>query len=103
MAINRLAGRIGDLLARRAGAGRRPLAPVAHADHRASPGRRASPGERERLSADVDELTPGVDEVIDEARRPVREGVGTELDAAAAVSARVAVLVGPRRGGGGRQ
>ncbi len=39
----------------------------------------------DRLMDDVDALSRGIDEVINEARRPVREGVGAECDATAVV------------------
>jgi len=89
-ALNRLAGRIGELLT----AEREAAADLAHRlrtpltalrlDAEALP-----PGDRERLLADVDALTQGVDEVISEARRTVREGLGTGSDAAAVVAERV--------------
>jgi signal transduction histidine kinase len=47
------------------------------------------PAERERLIDDVDALARGVDEVISEARRSVREGLGAACDAAAVVGDRV--------------
>ena len=91
-AVNRLAGRIGELLA----AERENAADLAHRlrtpltalrlDADALP---AGPA-RERLLDDVDELTRTVDAVISEARRTVREGVQARCDAAAVVAERVA-------------
>jgi signal transduction histidine kinase len=90
VAVNRLAGRIGELLS----AEREAAADLAHrlrtpltalrldADALSSP-------DRERLLDAVDALNRGVDEVINEARRPVREGLGTGCDAAAVVAERV--------------
>jgi hypothetical protein len=40
------------------------------------------PAERDRLLGAVDALSRGIDEVIHEARRSVREGVGARCDAA---------------------
>ncbi|TFV55528.1 HAMP domain-containing histidine kinase [Geodermatophilus sp. DF01-2] len=89
-AVNRLAGRIGELLAdeREAAADlahrlRTPLTAL-RLDVEALPA-----GERERLVGDVDALSRGVDEVIAEARRTVREGLGAGCDAAAVVGERV--------------
>ncbi|SDL50630.1 Signal transduction histidine kinase [Geodermatophilus siccatus] len=89
-AVNRLAGRIGELLAdeREAAADlahrlRTPLTAL-RLDVEALPA-----ADRERLAADVDALGRGVDEVIAEARRPVREGLGAGCDAAAVVAERV--------------
>lgn len=48
------------------------------------------PAERERLTEDVSELARVVDQVIAEARRPVREGVTGQCDACAVVAARAA-------------
>ncbi|MGY1642403.1 HAMP domain-containing protein [Geodermatophilus sp. SYSU D00703] len=89
-AMNRLAGRIGELLA----AEREAAADLAHRlrtpltalrlDVEALP-----PADRERLLGDVDALSRGVDEVISEARRTVREGLGAGCDAAAVVGERV--------------
>ncbi|MBB3085812.1 sensor histidine kinase [Geodermatophilus sabuli] len=90
VAVNRLAGRIGELLV----AEREAAADLAHRlrtpltalrlDVEALP-----PADRERLLGDVDALTRGIDEVISEARRPVREGLGAGCDAAAVVGERV--------------
>ena len=46
--------------------------------------------ERERLSSDVEELSRAVDQLISEARRPVREGVTAACDAVAVVVGRAA-------------
>ena len=93
-AVNRLAGRIGELLT----AEREAAADLAHRlrtpAHRAAPRRRGPPaGDRERLLDDVDAVGRGIDEVISEARRPLREGLGAGCDAAAVVGDRVALLV----------
>jgi signal transduction histidine kinase len=89
-AVNRLAGRIGELLAdeREAAADlahrlRTPLTAL-RLDVEALP-----TTDRERLGADVDALSRSVDEVIAEARRTVREGLGAGSDAAAVVADRV--------------
>jgi signal transduction histidine kinase len=89
-AVNRLAERIGELLtAEREGAAdlahrlRTPLT-VLRLDVEALP-----PGERDRLLADVDAVSQGVDEVISEARRTVREGLGSGCDASTVVGERV--------------
>ncbi|SSC25254.1 Signal transduction histidine kinase, partial [Klenkia terrae] len=91
-AVNRLAGRITELLA----AERENAADLAHRlrtpltalqlDADALP---PGPG-RDRLVDDVDELTRTVDAVITEARRPVREGLQARCDAVAVVADRVA-------------
>jgi signal transduction histidine kinase len=85
-AVNQLAGRIGELLAaEREGAAdlahrlRTPLTAL-RLDVDALPA-----ADRDRLMDDVDALSRGIDEVIHEARRPVREGVGVGCDAAAVV------------------
>jgi signal transduction histidine kinase len=90
VAVNRLAGRIGELLA----AERETAADLAHRlrtpltalrlDVEALP-----PGDRDRVLDDVDALSRGIDEVIAEARRPVREGLGAGSDAVAVVAERV--------------
>ncbi|MGY1681433.1 ATP-binding protein [Geodermatophilus sp. SYSU D01176] len=89
-AVNRLAGRIGELLAdeREAAADlahrlRTPLTAL-RLDVEALPA-----AERDRLRADVDALGRGIDEVIAEARRSVREGLGAGCDAAVVVHERV--------------
>ena len=48
------------------------------------------PEERDRLVDVVDELTRNLDDVIREARRPMREGVGAECDATRVVGDRAA-------------
>ncbi len=91
-AVNRLAGRIGELLAieREAVADlshrlRTPLTAL-RLDAEALP----NPDDATRFGADVDALTRVVDDVIHEARRPVREGVRAFCDAAAVVADRLA-------------
>jgi signal transduction histidine kinase len=89
-AVNRLAGRIGELLA----AERETAADLAHRLRTPLTALRLdaeslSPGDRERMLDDVDALTRSVDEVISEARRTVREGLGVGCDAAAVVAERV--------------
>jgi signal transduction histidine kinase len=89
-ALNRLAGRIDELLA----AEREAAADLAHRlrtpltalrlDVEALPA-----ADRERLAGDVDALSRGIDEVISESRRAVREGVGAGCDAVAVVGDRV--------------
>ena len=90
-ALNRLAARIGELLTHE----RESVADLSHRlrtpvtalrlDAEALP-----PGaDRDRLSADVDELTRQIDALIQEARRPVREGVDARSDAGAVVAERV--------------
>ncbi len=91
VAVNRLADRIGELLA----AEREAAADLAHRLRTPLTALRLdvdglrSPSERERLMDDVDQLARTVDAVIREARRPVREGLGTGCDAVAVVSERV--------------
>jgi signal transduction histidine kinase len=89
-AVNRLAERIDELLdAEREGAAdlahrlRTPLTAL-RLDVEALP-----PADRERLLAGVDAVNRGVDEVIFEARRSVREGLAAGCDAAAVVGERV--------------
>lgn len=89
-ALNRLAGRIDELLT----AERESAADLAHRlrtpltalrlDVEALP-----PEERGRLLDDVDAVSRGVDEVISEARRAGREGLGEGCDATAVVTERV--------------
>jgi signal transduction histidine kinase len=81
-AVNRLAGRIGELLA----AEREGAADLAHRLRTPLTALRLEveglpPAERERLLGAVDALGRGIDEVIHEARRSVREGVGARCDA----------------------
>jgi signal transduction histidine kinase len=90
-ALNRLAGRISELLA----AEREDAADLAHRLRTPLTALRldveALPAEdRERVLAGVDALSRGVDEVITEARRTAREGLGTGCDAVATVAERVA-------------
>ena len=85
-ALNRLADRIGELLT----AEREAAADLAHRLRTPLTALRLDaeslPAEdRERILGDVDALSRGVDEVISEARRPVREGLGTGCDATAVV------------------
>lgn len=49
----------------------------------------ADPTVRERLRDDLDEVQRMVDEIIDTARRPVREGLAARADASAVVAERV--------------
>jgi signal transduction histidine kinase len=91
MAVNRLATRIGELLAHE----RESVADLSHRlrtpvtalrlDADALP---AGP-DRERLVGDVDELNRQVDALIREARRPEREGVRAQCDARAVTEERV--------------
>ncbi|UOY04085.1 ATP-binding protein [Blastococcus sp. PRF04-17] len=85
-AVNRLADRIGELLVAERGA-------AADLAHRLRTALRldveALPEvDRERLLDDVDAVSRGIDEVISEARRPVREGLGEGSDAVAVVADR---------------
>jgi len=88
-AVNRLAGRIGELLS----AERESAADLAHRLRTPLTALRLDveslpAAERERLMDDVDALNRGIDEVISEARRSVREGMGAECDAVEVVAAR---------------
>jgi signal transduction histidine kinase len=90
VAVNRLAGRIGELLT----AERESAADLAHRLRTPLTALRLDvdslpPRERERLLDDVDALNRSIDEVIAEARRPVREGLGAGSDATAVVGERV--------------
>jgi signal transduction histidine kinase len=90
LAVNRLAGRIGELLT----AERETAADLAHRLRTPLTALRLdveslSAGDRERLLDDVDALSRSIDEVIAEARRPVREGLGVGSDATAVVAERV--------------
>jgi signal transduction histidine kinase len=88
-AVNRLADRIGELLV----AEREAAADLAHRlrtpltalrlDVEALPA-----ADRDRLLDDVDAVSRGIDEVISEARRPVREGLGEGSDAVTVVADR---------------
>ncbi|MGK5112165.1 MULTISPECIES: sensor histidine kinase [unclassified Geodermatophilus] len=89
-ALNRLAGRIGELLT----AEREAAADLAHRLRTPLTALRLDveslpPGDRERLMDDVDALSRGVDEVINEARRTVREGLGAGCDAVDVVGERI--------------
>lgn len=82
-ALNRLAGRIGELLA----AEREAVADISHRLRtpvtvlRLEVDELHEPQERDRLAAGVDTLAHAVDSVIREARRPMREGIGAASDA----------------------
>jgi signal transduction histidine kinase len=90
VALNRLADRIGELLA----AERESAADLAHRlrtpltalrlDAEALPA-----ADRARMLDGIDALNRGVSEVINEARRPVREGLRAGCDATAVVADRV--------------
>jgi signal transduction histidine kinase len=89
-ALNALAGRISELLA----AEREAAADLAHRLRTPLTALRLNveslpEAERARLLGDVDAVGKGIDEVISEARRPVREGLGAGCDAAAVVRERV--------------
>jgi signal transduction histidine kinase len=90
LALNRLAGRIGELLT----AERESAADLAHRLRTPLTALRLDveslpPADRERLLDDVDALNRSIDEVIAEARRPVREGLGAGSDATAVVADRI--------------
>jgi signal transduction histidine kinase len=91
-AVNRLAARITDLLA----AEREAVADLSHRLRTPVSALRLDsedlhdPEERDRLAKDVGELSRAVDQLIDEARRPVREGVASACDAQAVVVDRAA-------------
>jgi signal transduction histidine kinase len=89
-ALNRLAGRIDELLV----AEREAAADLAHRLRTPLTALRLDaeglpPDDRHRVLGDVDALNRTVDAVIAEARRPVREGLGTGCDAGAVVAGRV--------------
>jgi signal transduction histidine kinase len=89
-AVNHLAGRIGELLA----AEREAAADLAHRLRTPLTALRLNvealpQDDRVRLLEDVDAVSKGIDEVISEARRTVREGLGAGCDAAAVVAERV--------------
>jgi signal transduction histidine kinase len=88
--VNRLAGRIGELLT----AERESAADLAHRLRTPLTALRLDaeslpPAHRERIVDGVDAVSRSVDEVIREARRPLREGLGTGCDATAVVGDRV--------------
>ncbi len=91
-AVNRLATRIGALL----DAEREAVADLSHRLRTPVTALRLDaedlqdPVERERLTLDVAELSRTVDQLISEARRPVREGVTASCDAVEVVSTRAA-------------
>jgi signal transduction histidine kinase len=90
--LNRLAGRIQDLLTE----AREDVADLAHRLRTPITAMRLDvdlirdPDDRARLGADVDSLNRLMDEVIRTARRPVRAGAGTPTDLVAVVGERVA-------------
>jgi signal transduction histidine kinase len=90
--LNRLATRIGELLA----AEREGAADLAHRLRTPVTALRLDldslqdPEERARIAADVDALSRSVDEVIRSARRPEREGARPHSDLVAVVADRVA-------------
>lgn len=90
-AVNHLAGRIDQLLSLE----REGVADLSHRLRTPLTALRldaemlSDPAESARLTADIDALTRTVDHVIDEARRPVREGVGAGCDAAQVVRERL--------------
>jgi signal transduction histidine kinase len=91
-AVNRLADRIDALLA----AEREAVADLSHRLRTPVSALRLDaedlrdPTERERLGRDVQDLSRAVDQLIDEARRPMREGVRAECDAVAVALGRCA-------------
>ncbi|MCF6505842.1 HAMP domain-containing histidine kinase [Blastococcus sp. MG754426] len=90
-AVNRLADRIGELLL----AEREAAADLAHRLRTPLTALRLDAeglpaAERARIRDDVDALGRTVDAVIAEARRPLREGLGTGCDASTVVTDRVA-------------
>lgn len=90
--LNRLADRVQDLLQ----VEREEVADLAHRLRTPVTALRLDaeglhdPEERDRLSSDVDRMARMVDDVIHEARRPVREGVSVASDACQIVRDRVA-------------
>lgn len=89
-ALNRLAARIGELLA----AERESVADVSHrlrtplAALRLEAGELRDPDERERAVAAVDALSRALGDVIRQAQRPMREGIGAVADARQVVAER---------------
>jgi signal transduction histidine kinase len=90
--LNRLAARIGDLLAHE----RETVADLSHRLRTPLTALRIdaeslrSPGEMAQLSADVEAVERTVDEVIREARRPTAGGAGAVCDAALVITERAA-------------
>ena len=90
-ALNRLAARIGELLTHE----REAVADLSHRLRTPVTALRLDVEslphgpDRDRLTADVDEMTRQIDVLIREARRPVREGVEARSDACAIVRERV--------------
>ncbi len=89
-ALNRLAGRIRELLA----AERESVADISHrlrtpiAAIRLEAEHLADPDERNTITAGIDSVSRALDHVIQEARRPMREGLGASCDAVAVVRER---------------
>jgi signal transduction histidine kinase len=89
-ALNRLAGRIRELLA----AERESVADVSHrlrtpiAAVRLEAEQLTDPDERNAMTAGIDSVSRELGHVIQEARRPMREGLGASCDAAAVVRER---------------
>lgn len=90
-AVNQLAGRIAELLV----AEREAVADHSHRLRtpltvlRLDAEGLADPVEADRIGADVDSLERTVDDIIHEARRPIREGIAARCDAALIVAERV--------------
>lgn len=89
-ALNRLAGRIRELLA----AERESVADISHrlrtpiAALRLEAEQLTDPDERNTMTAGIDSVSRELGHVIQEARRPMREGLGASCDAAAVVRER---------------
>jgi signal transduction histidine kinase len=89
-ALNRLAGRIRELLA----AERESVADISHrlrtpiAALRLEAEQLTDPDERSTMTAGIDSVSRELGHVIQEARRPMREGLGASCDAAAVVRER---------------
>ncbi|MGH3930029.1 MAG: sensor histidine kinase, partial [Pseudonocardiaceae bacterium] len=89
-ALNRLAGRIRELLA----AERESVADISHrlrtpiAAVRLEAEHLTDSDERNTITAGIDSVSRALDHVIQEARRPMREGIGASCDAAAVVRER---------------
>jgi signal transduction histidine kinase len=90
LALNRLAARIGELLA----AERESVADISHrlrtpiAAARLEAEHLSDPDGRETMTASMDAVSRALDHVIQEARRPMREGLGARCNAAAVVRER---------------